>query len=224
MGRAFSASSLTCCDAVGHLDAEPHPGAALVVVARLHLPAGRRAGRQVGGQAREKNNATCRRGGGGKRGPRGGSSHLSALSSSSVPLPSITSCTPSASRQAGRGGRKGGEVSRHAGQAGKQASRQAGWLAAPHHHQLALGGLPSRRSRVAILCHRPPTHPPTRPPTQAATRPPLTAHEPVVVVPDKVHALLVVQAPNESHHGNVGVHWQAQLLQAGGEKAGREAA
>ena len=30
----------TCCDAVRHLDAEANPGAALVAVAGLHLPAG----------------------------------------------------------------------------------------------------------------------------------------------------------------------------------------
>jgi hypothetical protein len=35
----------TCCDAVRHLDAEANPGAALVAVAGLHLPAGGQAGR-----------------------------------------------------------------------------------------------------------------------------------------------------------------------------------
>ena len=39
-----------------------------------------------------------------------------------------------------------------------------------------------------------------------------TAHQPVVVVPDQVHAFLVVQAPDEAHHGDAGVHRQPQLL------------
>mmetsp|Transcript_15935 Transcript_15935/g.39673 ORF Transcript_15935/g.39673 Transcript_15935/m.39673 type:complete len:261 (-) Transcript_15935:1392-2174(-) len=40
----------------------------------------------------------------------------------------------------------------------------------------------------------------------------LLSHDPVVVVADEVHTLLVVQAADEAHHGDVWVHWQAKLL------------
>ena len=177
--RVQGASARACCDAVRHLDAEAHPGAALVAVARLHLPAGNRIG-QAGARAgrrastgeeiatsgssssssgsRENQQQSRAVAGRWQQRLRKGASHLSALSSSSVPLPRSTSWTPSASREAGRGG----NVSRQEGQAGG-ARRLAGASCHPGkqaHHLVPPGAL--------------------------------TAHEPVVVVPDKVHALLIV--------------------------------
>ena len=39
------------------------------------------------------------------------------------------------------------------------------------------------------------------------------AHQPVKALPDEVHALLLVQAPNECQDRHVRILWQPQLLQ-----------
>lgn len=38
------------------------------------------------------------------------------------------------------------------------------------------------------------------------------AHHPAMVLVDEIHPLLVVQAAYEAQHGDVGPHWQPQLL------------
>ena len=151
--------------------------------------------------------------------------YLSDASRSSRPLPSITSCTPSAMQQEGCGS---GVCAAQSAQ--RRQSKPSAPLERPDPHP------PATAAAIAgsvVCCPLPPTAAPASHPTAAASPPPSpipqpwpptctpatqarTADEPLVVVADKVHALLVVEPPDKPKHRSVRVHRQAQLLREGG--------